>query len=296
MPDILASDINSIRQKVIEVLGSGAGSFGYGQNIYSSSVTSGQLILKSQWDAIRYDIVNCWIHQTGNVPSAVLVNAGDLISDDPGQALANYDFYADNIRNNRFDVATGQFIITAIDSKTNVGSWNTTAEATLTVTFSNADDARHFFNSGGAIRILSTFTPASGATSQSNAWANLLASAGDQDFDGNLIAATGFYTLTNSYQEYYQRSASTPYSANAYSLQAKCNVADNSNGTATEVTIRIYLNDSYVDPGAPPPGDLVDGTLTISAEELRASGTLQPLSTPFTITAPTYSMSNITVT
>jgi hypothetical protein len=296
MADILASDINTIRQKTIDVLGTGAASFGYGQNVYSSAVSAGQLILKSQWDAVRYDIVNCWIHQTGNNPSAVLVNAGDLISDDPGEALANYDFYADTIRNNRFDVATGQYQITAIDTKTDVGTWSTTAESTLTITFTTADEARFFFNSGGAIRIGSSFTPGTGATSQSNAWANLLSTAGDQDFSGDLIAATGFYTLTNTFQEYYQTSASTPYSANAYSLQAKCDVADNSNGTATEVTIRIYLNDSYVDPGAPAPGDQVDGTLTITAEELRAVGTLQPLSTPFVITAPTYSMSNITTT
>ena len=295
MADIRASDVNAIRQKIVDTLGTGSGSFGYGQTIYSSSVSSGQRIEKSQWDAIRYDIVNVFVHQTGNIPSVVNVVTNDVIRDDPGYALHNYNYYADLGQNNRFDIATGQFGISAIDTKTTSSTWNTNASAELTLTFANATEGRYFFNSGGAIRISSTLV--GGTSSQANAWTNLLDAVGEQDFVGDIVAANGYYTLTDSYQTYFSRAASTPYSANLYQLKAKCNVADNSAGTATSVDIKIELSDSYVDLGAPAPGDLVDGTLTIVAEELKATGTLQPTGDPFTVAGPnSYSMSAISLT
>jgi hypothetical protein len=61
------------------------------------------------------------------------------------------------------------------------------------------------------------------------------------------------------------------------------------------VTIRITLNDAYVDLGPPSPGDLVDGTLTLVAEEIKAVGVLQPTSSAFSITSPSYVMSAISV-
>ena len=295
MANILASDINTIRQKVADVLGTGATTFGYGQNIYSSAITSGTIIQKVQWDAVRFDIVNSYIHQTGNIPSAITVSTSDTITDDASGAYQNYDYFADVLSNNRFDVATGQFAISAIDTKTTSSTWNTNASSELTINFADATQGRYFFNSGGAIRISSTLT--GGTSSQANAWTNLLDSVGEQDFVGDLVASNGYYTLTDSYQTYFSRAASTPYSANLYQLKAKCDVADNSAGTATQVTIKIELSDSYVDLGPPTPGDLVDGTLTIVAEELKATGTLQPTGDPFTVSGPTsYSMSAISLT
>lgn len=295
MPNISASDINTIRQKVTDVLGPGATTFGYGQNVYSSPVTAGTIIQKIQWDAVRYDIVNSYIHQTGNIPSAITVSTTDTITDDASGAYQNYDYFADVLRNNRFDVATGQFAISAIDTKTTSSTWNTNASSELTVNFADAAQGRYFFNSGGAIRISSTLI--GGTSSQANAWTNLLDSVGEQDFVGDLIVANGYYSLTNTYQTYFSRAASTPYSANLYELKAKCDVADNSAGTAQQITIKIELSDSYVDLGAPPPGDLVDGTLTIVAEELKATGTLQPTGDPFTVAGPnSYSMSAISLT
>jgi hypothetical protein len=103
-----------------------------------------------------------------------------------------------------------------------------------------------------------------------------------------------YYTLTNSFQTYYQNSLSTPYSANNYRLEARSNVSNNSTGTATILTLRVTLTDAYVPQGAAPaPSDQVDGTMTISVEELKAAGTLIP-SGSFSITSPTYSLSVIT--
>jgi len=284
MSNIRASDLNTIRQKITDVLGTGSSSFGYGQTPYSSPVTAGTIIQKSQWDAVRFDIVNSYIHQTGNTPSAIIVSTQDTIDDDASGAYQNYDYFADLLRNNRFDVATGQFTLSSIDTKTTSATWSNSATCTITVNFASADDGRHFFNSGGKIRIETTHS--GGTTAQAGAWTSLFATFAPQDFKGDLIASLGYYTLTNTYQTYFSKAASTPYSSNTYNLKARCNVADNSAGTATQVEIQVNLADTYVDLGAPPPGDLVDGTLTISADKIQATGTLQPTGDPFAVNGP----------
>ena len=297
MPDILASDINGIRTKVVNILGNGAGSKGYGQLIYSSSVTAGQIIEKTQWDALRFDIYNCILHQTGNEsPPLTDIPLDAVITDDAGDALQNYDYYADVITNNRFDVAVGQFGAFPKATETTSSNWSTSATTELTVTFASADDARYFFNSGGKIRITTDFTPGASPTQQSNAWAGLLQEL-ITDFSARPENPINYYTLTDSYQQYFQRSSSTPYSANFYRLQAKVNVADNSLGTATVLTIGIDLYDNYVDPGNPPlPGDLVEGDLDIAVTEIKGTTVIAPGGTTWDITSPSYSLASIALT
>jgi hypothetical protein len=65
-------------------------------------------------------------------------------------------------------------------------------------------------------------------------------------------------------------------------------------GTANIVNFRITWLDAYTDPvpggGTPaiPPGDLVDGTLTLTVDQVRPSGFLQPSGT-FTTVGPSSS-------
>ena len=60
--------------------------------------------------------------------------------------------------------------------------------------------------------------------------------------------------------------------------------------------IKIELIDNYVDLGAPPPGDLVDGTLQIEVNEKLPVGILKPTNTAWAEYPPnSYTMSAITV-
>ena len=138
------------------------------------------------------------------------------------------------------------------------------------------------------------------STAQQNAWVNLLNAVGTLSFGADTHPTFNYYSMTNVFQTVYQESMSTPYSANNIKLEARTNVADNSTGTATTLYLRGTLLDSYTDPvplsGSPgdfPPGDAVNGTLTVSVEELKATGSLLPSGT-FSITSPTYSLSAIT--
>lgn len=288
---IFASQFVTIQDKAQSLLGTGAATRGYGQTVLSSDVFTGNTITKAQWDALRYDIINIRLHQDGVLPNIATINVGDPISYGPSSPNTNYDILLEQAIANRFNIAGNQSVVTAKASQTYSSSWSVQAQSILTCTFANANDARYFFNSGGKLRVNASISGGS-ATSQVNAWKNFLSSVGTVSFGANTNPNVNFYNLTDSYQLYYQNNLSTPYSANNLRLEARCNVTDNSAGTATQVFLRITLLDSYVDPHIDPPGDVVDGTLTIAVQELKASGILEPSGT-FTITSPTYSLSSI---
>ena len=288
---ILAADFVAIQDKAESLLGPGSATRGYGQTVQSSDVFIGNQITKDQWDALRYDIINIRYHQDGVVPNIVQVNRGDVIGYGASNANNNYDTLLEQAITNRFQVATSQSIITARGNVSYSSSWSSTASFELIVTFGTSDQARYFFNSGGKIRLASTLT--GGSSPQDNSWSSLLTSIGTRSFGAATDPLINYYTLTNSYQTYFQQSASTPYNASSYRLEARTNVANNSTGTATTLFLRVTLLDSYTDAyPAIPPADIVTGTLTINVEELKAAGTMQPSGT-FSIISPSYSLSSI---
>lgn len=291
--DIGAVDYVTIQDKAQLILGTGTGSRGYGQTVQSSDVFTGNQITKAQWDLLRYDIVNIRYHQDGTLPNIVTVNVGDLIGYGAGSPNSNYNTLMDAAILNRFRVSPSTSVVTSKASVTYTSSWSSSATFTLTVTFSTSNDARYFFNSGGKIRFTTSISSGSG-TAQQNAWINILNTVGTQSFGADTHPTFNFYTLTDVYQPFYQQSMSTPYSANNYTLEAKSNVANNSNGTATTLYIKGTLSDGWIDlyPGSSP-SDLVNGTLTVNVEELKATGSLLP-SGNFSITSPSYSLSSIT--
>lgn len=283
---ITAASFKTIQDKAETLLGTGSASQGYGQTVISTEPGPGTNITKAQWDSLRFDIINIRVHQDGVLPPIVAINVGDVISFGSASPNSNFNTILDQAIANKFSIGPGRATVSSIITRTFSSSWLTSATCTLTATFANANEARYFFNSGGKIRISGTRSGGS-ISPQNNAWTNLLNTVGIQEFGAGTDPTVNFYTLTNSYQTYYTQSSTTPYSANNYILRARCNVANNSSGTATVVEIEVNLNDSHTGPV-----DAVDGTLSIIFEELKASGSLVPTGT-FTITGPSYSVSTI---
>jgi len=295
---ITIADYSTLRSSAISIIGNGSATFGYGQPIQSVEKIAHEKISQTDWDLLRYDIVNARTHQDGVAPTITDINEGQILSFTNN---AQYSGLASTAATNRFNIGSGRFLTESAVSSTRSTSWNTLVVCEVTATFANADLCRWFFNSGGQIRIQSSRT---GGTSnaQNNDWSSLTTAAGMQAFGSQTPSAgfspmngQNFYRLTNSYQNFYSLSSSAPYSANSYNLDAKCDVANNSSGTATTVFIRVRFVDNYTDPGplGPPfTGDDVDGTLTVTVTEKRATGPLVPSGT-FTITRPTYSITAI---
>ena len=291
---IEAVDYNTIRTKIIGIMGTGAGQSGYGQTLLSSSVAFGNTVTKAQWDNLRFDIFNARLHQDGLAPTIVNAVSGQPVRFGAGHPNNQYNTQADTAIANKFNIGTGQFVIESATSATRTTAWNSSLTATVTVTFATADQARHFFNSGSKIRCASSRTGGT-ASPQNSSWSNILDTAGTVAFGGN-TSGLNFYNLTSSYQTFYTLTTSAPYTGNQYRIEVVSNVADNSIGGATTLTFRVTYTDTYTYTGSGSSTfpDNIDGTLTLTVDELRASGTLQPLGTgPFVLTRPGYSISGI---
>lgn len=287
-------DYNDIRNVIIAVMSTGSATQGYGQTVYSTAASLGGSVSKSQFDNLRFDIVNALVHQTGTVPTIYEPATGELLRYGANLPVFQYQTLANLANTNRFDIAFGQYATANKATQTNSVNFVTSVTATITVTFTNANEARYFFNSGGKIRFNSAFTDTLG-TSQSISWATLLTTLGTVSFGGN-TPSVNFYNLTGSNQTFYSQGTSGTYSMNRWTLQARCNVSNNSAGTANQITFTSIWQDIYNDPGGgPPPGDRVAGTMSLTVSELRAVGALYPDLVPNSFNAPTFTVAISTI-
>jgi len=314
---IRVNDYNSIRSTVVNNLGAGAGPFGYGQPLNSSAVAEGTTLTVTHISQLRNDIINAWTHIFGTAPTPSTVIEGDTVRFNSSNAPVDaYQAIANTINSNRFTVAGSQSAVnipSAPSSTTWPGvygaSWNSLIRCTVTATWPTAAQARYFWNSGGQIRLTAS---RSGGTNnnQNNAWTAILSSAGTQNFGGN-NPATGvspndgqnWYRCTNTRQLWYSLSGSSPYGSNTYKIYARtldAEAGNNSTGTASQGEWHIEFVDNYVDPGQHPSNpfpdyvDSVDGTFSVSASLLYATGILVPLGLGnFSVTLPTVTITAI---
>lgn len=182
------------------------------------------------------------------------------------------------------------------------GGYECTDSSGNRVTATGADHARHFFNSGGEIRLSQNL---SGSTAKDTDWGTMLGNAGntifqanrttgdgtanyrdgntnvDGDIGGNIESALGFYQLSTGYQLIAKKNGSqAEYAENFFTLYAKRNSAFD------EIQFKWEFHDVDTgdqrprEPGAgDPPGPGVDesvlasgGTMTAGIDLLRATG------------------------
>lgn len=296
--EIEAVDYNIIRNKINLVMGAGIGQLGYGQTVYSTDVAEDQQITAAQWNLLRYDLFNARVHQDGTSPTIVQATSGSVITFSSANPNNQYNSQADLATANKFNIGIGQFTVDAGDSSSRTTSWTSSVSCTCTVTFGSVDQARYFFNSGGKIRFTSSRSGGL-STPQNSAWSSLLTGAGTVEFGADTPSGVGFYSLTNSSQTFFSAGSSGAYAGNVYSISAQSNVANNVNGGATVILFTASWQDpyTYTGIGGTLTPDTVDGTLTWTVDELRASGVLQNgTETPgvFSIARPSYSITAIT--
>lgn len=306
---IKKADYNSIRAKVVPVLGSSAGGqLGYGQPVQSVAVTESNRVTINEWASLRYDLINAYTHQNGSQPSLVQVAEGNTIRYDPSTApVTQFDTIADSIVANKLVTPPGsQSVTTNKGTASSVWpgvfgtSWTSKISNTVSVLFSQASAARHFFNTGGEIRI--TASQSGGTTrAQTTSWASILTAAGTQAFGGNKPGTDvepndgqNFYRLSSTYSTWYSRYGSTPYGSNYYKIEARTPaVADNSSGSANLIEFRISWIDDHVSLGGSPE-DYVDGTFSLNVTTLEAYGTLVPAAAGnFVVESPSVTIQQI---
>jgi hypothetical protein len=258
---VLASDVNTPYTRGADVMGTGAVSRGYGQTVFGAGVTTSTIINANDFNNIRYDLLNASAHQNGSAAALTLAGkvAGDLFDTTDAN---NFASYSSTIDSDRFNCHSSRKSTAAAGSNSRTSSWVSQVVATYTLNFSNANEARYFWNGGGRIRLASSRTGGA-ASSQNTSWSSLLSSAGTQEFGGPAV-----YGWNTSATSLYQVFSSAPYASNTYKIEVRTNV-NNSSGGANIFYFDLTWVDPYVDPspGEPPlPEDIVDGTLSYSVE------------------------------
>jgi len=301
-------DYNSIQTIVARVLGTGSSNTGYGQPVLSSPVETGQKVTIQEWDDLRNDIINVYRHQNGTIPSLPSAVEAQKIRYNTSNSVWNkFLTEIQSLDSTRFTVGSQQFTTTNYGTQTRTNLWREKCICLITAEWDTAEQARHYFNSGGSFSFLSSRTGGTTGSdtgtiaAQNTEWSNLLTTAATDIFAGNR-PGTGvnpnngqnYFRLGGSYQTVYTQSSSSPYGANTYRITARTpGVSDNSNGTARIVEFLVEWIDGHDSNEVGPDG--VDGTLSLSLSSVDPLFNLVPANnTPVTIQAPNVNFGNIT--
>ena len=304
MAEISAARLNNLQARIEAIMGNGAGQNGYGESVssYQVSNTSGQLVLAADINAIYADMVRARLHQVGTTPteiqelirnlniiadeSSFYVNDSGISVQDPSGALkgiADFENLMTSIETDKFLMDIGQASLEPGIGSSRQSGWNGLIYHTFSVVFADADHRRHFFNSGGEIRI--SAANASASTPKGRDWSALLNEVGTISFNHTTTTTTnsgsgqaiGNYDLTSSYQTIYSKTGAGTYSGiyagNLFTIKAK-------ESSASTIEFRLEFNDVVADPQI---DNNVDGNLSTTVQHYRAD------TTNVTVAAPTYS-------
>ena len=302
---VRVSDYNVIQNEIATVMGTGFGQYGYGQVLNSSQVTTSDSVTVEQFANLRYDILNAYDHIFAAAPSGVTApTESDRLRYNASNAPIDYwaSVNATITANARNQVPSTRARTVNHGTQNITTTWYTGLVATVRVTFTTAEKARHFFASGSSIDFSSSRTGGS-STSQNSSWTTLLSTAGTQKFGGNFPGSGtspqngyNFFRLTNSFADPFANLvASSPYALNTWSIKARClDVSNNQNGTSKDLEFEVRWTDGHFGLGGGP--DSVDGTVTYAVQTTEATGTMQPASAGnFTIETPVIFVGGISV-
>ena len=281
------TDYNSIRTVVDAVMGTGTS--GYGQTLASSNVSQGSTITALQWLNLRTDMVKARQHQIGSaVGSSSATDGRNLLLPASGLTItealrAQFSSFATTISSNQRTIDTdnvgGQFSAEGLVTGTRGSAWNGTLTNTVTITFSDANHPRYYFNAGGKIRISANITT---GTSKNNTWNTMFTQMGEfwMDYTSTIFtgssatgSAIGWEDLTTSNQLIGQKAApSGSYAENRYYIYARKSV----DGTQIILTIEFQDNDV----GDTQTDENVEPTLNSVIAQYRPSGSNVSVPTP----------------
>lgn len=238
MANITAARHNNLYERINNIIGNGAGRSGYGQGLgngYGDSPESFRvsklsdsntnLVTAETLNAIYADMLRCRVHQIGAEPTEIaelianvnviaedtsyeLTDEGVIVVDPDGtkKGILDFERLMTSIETSKFSVHSTQASVEPGITSSRATPWNGLIYHEFTATFRNANHRRHFFNTGGIIRISASN---SGATNDKGRdWSELCASMGVVEFKYNETVSAdipqtvliGNYELTTTYQ------------------------------------------------------------------------------------------------
>lgn len=312
---VTSARFNTLQQRIAAIMGTAtniAPTTGYGQTVSSTTVlgSGNQLDLSNvdKIDSENYknlylDIARARIHQIGT--TAFFQTAfpiGDFLSNANADKIElNYietlEFLMNTVEANKFtlNLLNQGEIINLKNSdnldiqSTRTATWGGSGQAQtvahmFTVTFSSLTARRHFFNTGGQIRLQANLDYI-GTEAKTNDWKNLLINMGIIVFGANNTTSStgqgtgsnvGNYQLTSTNTQIYRVFGTAVYSTNSYRMLAR-----SVSNTQIEFTIE-FRDDDIGSLPTPRVDESVRGTLTsgpIRFTRANGSATINGIST-----------------
>jgi len=241
------------------IAGTGSGEYGLGES-HIASTSAGTNIQASQWNSLFTAMDTCAGHTGDTLTSTVQRTAGNPIA--VVSALqTDLSTLAASVAGGCTST-TATTTSSALQSPTSSSTWTGTFTTELSATFASGDAMRHFFNAGGAVRVVADRTGSGGTggstTGKDTAWTNVYTALGNIDLKsasttrsgtGETLTtnglSNGFHDLGTSYTTLITLSDDTyPYASNNVKVEAKLDAAV---GTAVTVTMKITSTDGASD-------------------------------------------------
>ena len=239
--------------------GTGSAQYGLGQT-HISTVSAGGTVNAAQWNSLMTGIDNIANHTNDTMTSRSAVSAGDTIAIKAAVA-ADLATLAASVAGG----STGATALTTSSAKQTSNSsstWYGTHTVEHSVTFTNANTMRWFFNAGGKINVQKSRTgngaTGGGATTKDSNWTNLYAALGTiaigsqastRSGSGETLTtnglANGFHDLGTGYTHIIRLTeATSPYTGNYIDVHAKLDAAV---GSAVKITVKTTAVDGAAD-------------------------------------------------
>jgi len=285
---ITAARYNNLQSRVATIMGVGSADDGYGQTLNSSQVGVTDKVTATHMALLFNDIVAGRIHQTNITPSNIaLISGADLIEDSNTvnkKGVAQYENRTGELETEKNNIDVNQASAESGIQGQYTTPWNGQLDHIVNVTFTGSDHARHFFNSGGQVRLNANIAYV-GTEEKTVDWMNILANMAQIQFGASSTLATGtgsgealkgYFQLTTSYQTLFTKQGTGDYTENSYVVEVKGNTVP----YPDIVTFRLNFNDDDpTDPGTPT-DETVKGTLTSIVSQFRATGVNVEVPTP----------------
>jgi len=284
--NVAYADDAAAQNKVAALIGVGYGTRGYGQTATTlASTTAGVVVPATQWNNLRSAMSTINTHTGAALTlQPVVVTGGTILAENGTLGRTNISTLISSLDTARNTAAIAQMAVTSVLTSTRTTAWSTIIQHEFTVTFTDENSARYFFNTAGEVRFSGSRTGGS-STANNTAWTALLVSIGTVKFGastttytgtgGTITNNVGYYGLTGTYQQLFITTGAYSIS---YTIQARRESYVGTNGGNGSV-LRFLV--TFNDTGAYAYGSTVDGTIVSQIDQYKAGGVL-------TIASPTY--------
>jgi len=249
----------------------GQADIGYGQSVSIPVKAVGAVVTAADWTALFTAINNCGIHQGVNTyPIPTSVSAGQLIS-------AYNDYLTTQtlsdvvgaIVASRMVASVSQLSSTTYSAQTYSSTWTSGVQYTWVMDFGSHDNARYFFNTGGAITVAGSYVKSVSPTPADIFWQDQLVGMGTIKFqwhdtiptNSGIGSNVGFYDLTASAVEVYRRS---PVSNYVYYSNDFIRLDASVSGGQVTFKLELVENDNTANPKT--------GVLSVVVGSIKSSG------------------------